>query len=97
MATTEPTVQHYPHENRYEFRDGEARATLTYQREGDRIIYDHTFVPVEFRGQGVAAKLVETALAEARTENLTIVPQCSYVETYIARHSEHQDLLSARS
>ena len=96
MATTEPTVQHYPDDQRYEFRQGEARAHLTYQREGDRIIYDHTFVPVEFRGQGVAAKLVEAALAEARKENLIVVPQCSYVETYIARHREHQDLLSAR-
>jgi len=92
-----PSVQHYPDEQRYEFRDGEARATLTYQRDGDRIIYDHTFVPVEFRGQGVAAKLVAAALAEARKENLIVVPQCSYVETYIARHNEHQDLLSERS
>jgi len=91
-----PSVQHYPDEQRYEFRDGEARATLTYQRDGDRIIYDHTFVPVEFRGQGVAAKLVAAALAEARKENLIVVSQCSYVETYIARHREHQDLLSAR-
>jgi len=94
---SDPTVRHLPKENRYEFRDGEAHAILTYQRDGDRIIYDHTFVPVEFRGQGVAAKLVEAALADARKENLNVIPQCSYVETYIARHSQHQDLLSTRS
>ena len=92
-----PTVQHLADENRYEFRDGEAHAILTYQHEGDRIVYDHTFVPVDFRGQGVAEKLVEAALADARKENLTVMPQCSYVATYIARHSQHQDLLSTRS
>jgi len=46
-----PTVQHLADENRYEFRDGEAHAILTYQHEGDRIVYDHTFVPVDFRGK----------------------------------------------
>lgn len=96
MSSPIPTVQHLPSEQRYEFRQDETRAHLTYQREGDRIIYDHTFVPGEFRGQGVAAKLVEAALAEARKEKLSVVPLCSYVETYIARHPEHQDLLAAR-
>ncbi len=91
-----PTVQHLPAENRYEFRQGEAHAILTYQRDGEQIVYDHTFVPEEFRGQGVAAQLVEAALADARKENLTVIPQCSYVATYIARHRQHQDLVANR-
>ena len=97
MTSPEPIVQHLPDEQRYELRRGEAHAILTYQRDETRIVYDHTFVPVEFRGQGVAEKLVRAALADARTENLQVVPQCSYVEKFIARHSEFQDLLAADS
>ncbi len=97
MNTPEPDVQHLPEEQRFEYRRDAVSAILTYQRSGDRIVFDHTYVPVDFRGQGIAARLVKAALAEARRENLIVVPQCSYVATYIERHSEHQDLLAARS
>lgn len=88
-----PAVQHLPDEHRYEIRIDDHRALLTYQREDTRIVFDHTFVPVELRGQGIAEQLVRTALVDARAEGLSVVPQCSYVEKFIARHREFSDLL----
>lgn len=93
MSTT-TSVNHLVDEQRYEFRDGEARAVLEYERDGAQIVFTHTFVPPEFRGQGIAEKLVRTALADARQHALSVVPQCSYVAKFIERHVEFQDLLA---
>ena len=66
----------------------EAIGRLTYQRRGDVLIADHTLVPPEIGGRGVAAKLVEALVADAREEGNRIVPQCSYVEAMFRRHPE---------
>lgn len=74
----------------------EAIGRLTYQRRssgaGDTLIADHTLVPPEIGGRGVAAKLVEALVADARAEGTKIVPQCSYVEVAFRRHPEWADL-----
>lgn len=91
--STSASVNHLIDEQRYEFREGEARAVLDYERDGAQIVFTHTFVPPEFRGQGIAEKLVRTGLADARQQGLSVVPQCSYVAKFIERHAEFQDLL----
>lgn len=39
----------------------------------------HTFVNKDYRGQGIAAKLVDTLIEYCTAEGLTIIPICSYV------------------
>ena len=71
----------------------EAIGRLTYQRRGDNVLVaDHTLVPTEIGGRGVAAKLVDALIADARKEGNKIVPQCSYVEAQFRRHPEWADL-----
>jgi predicted GNAT family acetyltransferase len=71
----------------------EAIGRLTYQRRGDDVLVaDHTLVPPEIGGRGVAARLVEALVADARAEGNRIVPQCSYVEAAFRRHPEWADL-----
>jgi predicted GNAT family acetyltransferase len=70
----------------------EAIGRLTYQRRGDVLVADHTLVPPEIGGRGVAARLVEALVADARKEGNRIVPQCSYVEAQFRRHPEWADL-----
>jgi predicted GNAT family acetyltransferase len=70
----------------------EAIGRLTYQRRGDVLVADHTLVPPEIGGRGVAARLVEALIADAREEGNKIVPQCSYVEALFRRHPEWADL-----
>ena len=70
----------------------EAIGRLTYQRRGDVLVADHTLVPPEIGGRGVAAKLVEALVVDAREEGNKIVPQCSYVEALFRRHPEWADL-----
>ena len=65
---------------------------LTYQRRGNVLVADHTLVPPEIGGRGVAAKLVEALVDDAREAGDKIVPQCSYVEAMFRRHPDWADL-----
>ncbi len=53
---------------------------------------DHTFVPEDMRGHGVAAELVGALVADARREGFKIMPACSYVEAAFRRHPEWSEL-----
>jgi predicted GNAT family acetyltransferase len=91
---TEPPVRHDLAARRFEIvLDGYA-SELTYFVDGARLVFTHTFVPPELRGRGVAERLVRAGLAWARSEGRRVVPACSYVEKFIARHAEFQDLLA---
>src|SRR3990170_2824624 len=68
-------------------------AELTWRASGSARIANHTFVPPEMRGRGIAQKLVEALVADARAQGFTIVPQCSYVEALFRRHPAWADLL----
>ena len=65
---------------------------LTYKRQGDTVIADHTLVPPEIGGRGVAAELVKALVADARKFQFKIVPQCSYVAAAFKRHPEWASL-----
>lgn len=75
-------------------RDGH-EAELTYSIASDRLIVaDHTGVPDTWRGQGVAAALVERLVADARAEGVKIVPLCPFVNRWRARHPDWADVFS---
>jgi len=90
------TITHMDQGARGEYHaalDGaDAIGRLTYGRTGDVVTVDHTLVPPEIGGRGVAAKLVDAVIADARTNGWKIVPQCSYVAAAFQRHPEWADL-----
>lgn len=89
------TVTHNTAEGRFEAEVDGLQSVAEYERAGDRIIFTHTFVPGQLRGRGIAEKLVRAGLEHARAGGLKVVPACSYVATFIARHGEYQPLLAA--
>jgi uncharacterized protein len=65
----------------------DAVARLTWQARGNAVrVADHTLVPRELEGRGIAAALVEALVADAQENGLRIVPQCSYVAAKFARN-----------
>lgn len=82
-------IQH--DESRQRFEAGPAH--LSYRRENGRMIIEHTYVPPPLRGRGIAGALAQAALDEARRRDWKVVPQCSYLAAYIARHGEFADLV----
>ena len=80
-------------EYRAEVADSEHVGRLTWKAQGDNVrIADHTLVPQEIGGRGIAAQLVKALMADARTEGFRVVPQCSYVEAQFRRNPEWSDL-----
>jgi uncharacterized protein len=60
-------------------------------RDGARVA-EHTLVPAEIGGRGVAGELVNALIGDAREQRFKIDPQCSYVAAAFKRHSEWADL-----
>jgi uncharacterized protein len=74
---------------------GADEAEMTFRHRGaDTLIVDHTGTPPAYRGQGIAQLLVDRLIADARAENIKIVPLCSYVAAQFRRHREWADLLA---
>ena len=67
---------------------------LTWVKRGDTRVADHTLVPGEIGGRGIAAKLVAAMVADARQHGFRIDPQCSYVAAAFKRHPDWADLLA---
>ncbi len=85
-------VRQNPAEHRFEVTvDGHLCVAEYVQRDGE-IAFTHTFVAPELRGRGIAEKLVRTALDYARAERLRVLPECSYVASFIRRHREYVPL-----
>jgi predicted GNAT family acetyltransferase len=65
---------------------------LTWVQNGAIRAAEHTLVPPEIGGRGVAAKLVEALVADAQTEGFLIDPVCSYVAAQFKRHPDWASL-----
>ena len=69
-------------------------AELTWLARGRVRIATHTFVPAESRGKGIARRLVEAMVSDARDQGFTIVPQCSYVKALFRREPQGADVVA---
>lgn len=78
---------------RWEAHLDQHMAVAEYRRRGDTVFFIHTEVPRELEGRGVASTLVKTALDDARTQHLAVVPFCQFVAGYIRRHPDYKALV----
>nr|WP_280113669.1 GNAT family N-acetyltransferase [Nitratireductor basaltis] len=83
-----------PRRGRYVYSIEGDEAELTYALSDGRMIIDHTYVPPDLREKGIALKLVERAVEDARERGLKVTPLCSYAAAQFRRHREWQDLLA---
>lgn len=76
-------------------RDGRRLATLTYSRANTAlVIIDHTEVDPSLTGQGVGRRLLDAAVAWARSSEVKVIPTCPFAAAQFARHAELRDVLS---
>lgn len=85
-------VQHNAAAHRFEATVDGHLCVAEYQQRSGELAFTHTFVPPELRGRGIAEQLVRTALDYARKEHFRVVPECSYVASFIRRHREYVQL-----
>lgn len=77
---------------RFEIQLGDKVAMVEYMRSGNNIIYTHTEVPPEFEGKGIAGKLAHHVMEYAKNEGLKVQPLCPFINSYVKRHPEYQDI-----
>lgn len=65
---------------------------LTWVQRGNVRIAQHTLVPPPIGGRGIAMRLVEALVADAREQGFRIDPACSYVAAAFDRHGEWDEL-----
>jgi hypothetical protein len=67
---------------------------LTWVAQGHARVVEHTLVPPELGGRGIAGQLVDALIADARADGFKVVPQCSYVAAAFRKHPDWADLLA---
>lgn len=88
----ELNIQHNEKLHRFEADIDGQIAFIEYSRFPDGIIFNHTEVPQELEGKGIAAQLAKYVLEYARKEHLRVVPLCPYVNAYVKKHPEYNEL-----
>lgn len=65
---------------------------LTWTKRGAARVVEHTLVPAAIGGRGVAARLVEALVEDAKLLGFKVIPECSYVAAAFQRHPEWASL-----
>jgi predicted GNAT family acetyltransferase len=73
----------------------EVVGTIVYEHSGPRMVFMHTIVDPEFRGQGIGTTLVKRALDDVRARGMTLTNYCGFVSGFIAAHPGYADLMDA--
>ncbi|MFF4597373.1 GNAT family N-acetyltransferase [Amycolatopsis sp. NPDC001319] len=78
--------------------DGRVVGMIVYHTPhgNQRVTLSHTIVEPEYRGQGIATRLVKHALDDLRANDLKLTNYCPFVADYIADHPEYTDLVDTR-
>jgi len=93
-VTKEPEIVENKEQSRYEAHlDGETVGVADYVKQPGIVSFTRTETFAGHKGQGIAGKVVDRALRDARDEGLEVVPFCSFVADYIGAHDEFLGLV----
>jgi predicted GNAT family acetyltransferase len=67
-------------------------AMVEYMEAGNNIIFNHTEVPPEFEGRGIASQIAQTALDWARDNERRVQALCPFIKGYVDKHPEYQSI-----
>jgi predicted GNAT family acetyltransferase len=80
------TFRDNPDLGRFELETGGLLSIADYRREPGRLVIPHVESDPALRGQGAAGRLMAQVAEVARTEDLKIVPICSYAAAWLKRN-----------
>jgi predicted GNAT family acetyltransferase len=75
--------------------DGEQAGFIVYRLRPGLVALIHTEVDERFEGRGIGGRLARFALEQARAKGLEVLPFCPFVNEWMRRHPEFNDLVPA--
>ena len=93
LPETQLPVVHNAVARRFEMNLEGKLAFSKYLLVGEKMIIEHTEVPEELEGRGIAGTIVRAALNYAREQRLKVMPLCPFTASFIHRHPQFQDLV----
>jgi len=96
MTRTPATTRNNPDLTRVEaLVDGKVVGYSQYHVETDgSLCFFHTEVDDDREGQGIGSQLAAGVVEVAREEGAKIIPECSFIRSYLNRHEEAQDVVA---
>lgn len=96
-ASAVPVITDAAERCRYEAHvGGELAGILEYVVKHRRLALIHTEVVPSHEGQGIGSALVRYGLDLARSNGWRVIAVCPYVQSYLARHPEDDDIVVGR-
>jgi len=79
--------------SRFELEEDGLLAWANYRIRDGATVIPHVEADPALRGTGAASRLMQQIVEHARTNQLVIVPRCSYARAWFQRHPEAADVL----
>ena len=92
----DPEIRDNTELHRYELPVGDRVAVVTYNLSEPNLMITETLVPEALEGQGIASRLAQHVLGDARARGLLILPVCPFFSAYLQKHPEHADVVHPR-
>lgn len=80
-------------QSRFELEENGLLAWANYRIRDGAYVIPHVEADPALRGTGAAGRLMQQIVEQARTNQLVIVPRCSYARAWFQRHPEAADVL----
>ena len=91
-------IKHDRDRQRFVARLDGGEANLQYSQADEKTLdYQSTFVPEEYRKQGIGERLVLEALGFARENDYQVIPSCPFVRRVLEEHTEYDDVIARKS
>ena len=82
--------------HRYELALDGDMAVVTYNLSQTNLMITETLVPARLAGRGLAGRMAEYVIADAKNRGLLILPACPFFASYLRSHPEHADVVHPR-
>ncbi len=90
---TEYTLIHKKDENKYEFHIEGKKPYIDYENKEGVLHLNHTIVPDELSGRGIAKALTIAVMEDIKAQGLKMQPGCSYIVAFVEKNPEYEALL----
>ncbi len=67
---------------------------IEYEIVNNLLYVNKAYTPEEFRGRGIATRIMKEVIEYARENNLKIVPICSFAQYFFQKYPEYRDILA---